>query len=148
MLACLNQVQINQNNMLLDSYFTAQFKTLSDNTAESSVQQSLFHFQLQGVINLALSRMQSQPPQLLILSAFCCQDFFFFPPCVNFFREQLRSISNCLFSCMCLSSTSCKRAPTVTKSEVGMCCNCVVPGDSVKFNQIRESKNILLKKKK
>lgn len=34
------------------------------------------------------------------------------------------------------------------KSEVGMCCNCVVPEDSVRFNQIRESQTILLKKKK
>lgn len=57
--ACLNQEEINQSNMLLDSYFTTEFKALSDSTADSVVQLYLFHIWLLCVINLALSRMQS-----------------------------------------------------------------------------------------
>lgn len=34
------------------------------------------------------------------------------------------------------------------KSEVGRCCNCVLPVDSVKFNQIRESQKYFIEKKK
>lgn len=51
--------KINQNHMSLDSYITAEFKTLSDSTTESAVQLYLLHIWLLCVINLALSRMQS-----------------------------------------------------------------------------------------